>query len=66
MITTVWNGNAVRPFEAPAVLIVLINPKTTLMHKSMMPGAQQHQILEAGFTTGGPVFDVVGVDEALV
>jgi hypothetical protein len=35
----------------------------TLVHKAVMVPAQQDEVVEAGFATIGPVFDVMTVDE---
>ena len=65
-ITTARHGLSVRSLEIPAIQVVFGNRKTTLMYQPMMARAQQHQVIETGFTACRPMFDVMGIHEAPV
>ena len=60
------NGPSVRTFEEPAILVVTLERKSTLVHELVMPGAQQHQVVETGVATSRPMLYVMRVDKARV
>jgi hypothetical protein len=46
------NGTAIGSFEEPVILVVAIDAESTFVHESMMPGAKQHEVIEAGLSAG--------------
>ena len=44
-------------------IVVLEDLKTALMHQSMVMAAEQHQVVQIGFSASSPVLHVMGIDE---
>jgi len=63
VITASRNGSSVRAFEEPAILVVTLDGKTTLVHPFVMLRTQQHQVIETRFATSRPVLNVMRIDK---
>jgi hypothetical protein len=59
VVTELRNGNAVGPQKGPSVLKVFLDSKAPFVYQRVVPRAQQHEIIEIGFTTVRPVLDMV-------
>ena len=59
MVAAVRYGNPIRPHEVPVVTEILLNAKATFMHQRVMPGAQQHQVIQARLATIRPMLNMV-------
>ena len=53
-------------FEPDLTVLILPTIESTLMNEVMVVPAQQYEVVEAGLTAIGPVFDVVAVAELVV
>ena len=65
-VAALWNCPAVGLHKVPAVLEVALDAVAAFVHQRVMPGAQQHQVREAGFAVVRPMLDVMTVQEAVV
>ena len=59
MVAAMRYGNPIRPHEVPVVTKILLNAKTTFMHQRVMPGAQQHEVIQARLATIRPMLNMV-------
>jgi len=62
-VTELGNSNAIGPQEAPSILKVFFDSKSSFMHQRVVPRAQQHEVFEIGFITVRPVFDMMIVQK---
>jgi len=65
-VSTGRNRPSVRPLEEPAVPVVAFDHESTFVHQLVMLRTQEHQVIEAGFTSGRPVLDMMRIDKACV
>ena len=56
--------HAIRPPERHRSCFSCGHAEFALVHRTMVPSTEQHEIVEAGWAAIGPMFDVMGVAAA--
>ncbi len=62
-VAVVFDGFSVGQGERDLAGWMGLDAIALFMHQSMMPAAQQHQVVHGSFTAIRPVVDVMGIDE---